>query len=110
MWTAMGRSKTEFFEVFSDLKTSFVELVGDHGEANYHVILQRHGVEHSNQFKSLSKARSCAKEMWESIQLLASAPPANPDITDDDVPFGGPSTLFDAAPEPPSPYNQQEVA
>lgn len=51
-------------EAFGVQKRRLVEALGDMGEIRYYEVLQKHGVEKSNQFKTLAKARDCYREMF----------------------------------------------
>lgn len=65
--------KYEALGVFGELKEACQILLGDEqGTAAYYSILQSHGVEKSDQFKTLGKARDCAWDLYQRIQAIKS--------------------------------------
>ena len=75
--------------IFCDLKKELIDVAGmDRAEELYQTTLGLHGVAHSNQFRNLGTARQCASRLWQQIQTLKHPLVPNPDISDEDVPFG----------------------
>lgn len=80
LWRRMGNIKG-VVEVCDEMKFSFSEMIGPAGESEYYRILEKHGVQHSNQFKAMEKARLCVKDLWLNLKaaeaLSAEPEPAN---------------------------------
>ena len=58
-------------KIFEDLKNSLLAALGkESGERHYYGILGKHGVRHSNEFRSRGPAKAAAGELWNAIEAL----------------------------------------
>ena len=74
---------------FKELKKRLLQALGDpEGEGRYYEILETAGVKHCNEFKTLSPAVACAKNMFTLIVAAESKSEEqrNPEVSDDDLP------------------------
>lgn len=81
LWQRMT-NMTNALKVFEELKMGLREISGvDH---EYYAILNRHGVEKSNQFKGQQKARVCVRELYETLERwrAKNAPPPDTFVRD----------------------------
>lgn len=62
MFAQLTQGKFEKLKPFQQLKRDLHELSGE--DINYYAILQRHGVEKSDQFKSLAQAKACLRDLY----------------------------------------------
>lgn len=58
-------------KTFRELKARIVAIAGD--DVSYYRILGKHNVEHSDQFKSMTPAVACFKELWQYVQDIKRA-------------------------------------
>jgi hypothetical protein len=57
-------------EEFEDLKTAVENLAGSAGVAEYYRILRQHGVDQPRHFKTMQRARLCAKDVYVLLEQL----------------------------------------
>jgi hypothetical protein len=72
LWARMAKGKFEALAVFHEMKAAFASVVGskDEGEAEYYAIINRYGVEKSDQFKTKGDAKSACRDMFERLKVL----------------------------------------
>jgi phage recombination protein Bet len=67
MWESM-RGIKEVCNVFAELKTRLIQVMGDAGTTEYYRILRESGVAHANELKSQKPARRASLAMWSAIE------------------------------------------
>ena len=83
MWRRMGSKVKPICDEFASLKKAMVLAVGPSGESEYHRILTKHGMEHSNDVVKGVRVQTARMAAWDCVRFLESVKELNQEAAAD---------------------------